>query len=177
MLQQQFTLILISVIMSKLLLFDFSATDDWSAWEIENDVVMGGNSTSKLERSADGNAIFKGSISLENDGGFASIQYHFAPKNIRGYSKVLIRLKGDGKDYQFRTKADLKEKASYIYTFKTSGEWETIEVPLNEMKPMFRGEEMDLPNFSADEIQEARFLIGNKKAEDFILEIEKIELR
>lgn len=177
MFQQPYALILIPFIMSRLLIFDFSSTDDWSGWEIENDVVMGGNSSSTLERSVEGNAIFKGTVSLEDDGGFASIQYHFEPKDIKGFEKALILLKGDGKEYQFRIKSDLKEKASYIYTFKTTGEWQTVEVPLNEMKPMFRGEKMDLPNFSADKIQEVRFLIGNKKAEDFRLEIDQIELR
>lgn len=176
MLQQQFIFLLIALIMNKLLLFDFSATDDWSSWEIENDVVMGGTSSSSLESSPAGNAIFAGKVSLENNGGFASLQYHFPSKNIRGYKKALIFLKGDGNPYQFRMKANLRDKASYIYTFKTTGEWETIEVPLNEMEPVFRGEQLDLPNFNAESIQEVRFLIGNKKAENFRLEINKIEL-
>ncbi|MBZ9631300.1 CIA30 family protein [Salegentibacter sp. LM13S] len=162
--------------MSKLLLFDFSATTDWSAWKIQNDVVMGGNSSSKLERSDDGNAIFKGSVSLENNGGFASVQYHFPSKNIEGYKKALITLKGNGKSYQFRMKSNLNDRASYIYTFKTTGDWQTVEVPLKEMEPVFRGRKLDLPNFSAETIQEIRFLIGNKIAEDFRLEIDKIEL-
>ncbi len=162
--------------MNKLLLFDFSAADDWSGWEIENDVVMGGNSSSYLERGDEGHAVFKGSVSLENNGGFASLQYHFDTKNIDGYKKALILLKGDGKSYQFRMKSNLRDKASYIYTFKTSGDWETIEIPLKEMEPVFRGNKLNLPNFSAETIQEVRFLIGNKKAEDFRLEIRKIEL-
>ena len=176
MLQQQCFLFLIILTMSKLLLFDFSATSNWSAWEVENDVVMGGNSTARLERSEAGNAIFTGHVSLENNGGFASVQYHFPSKNIKGYKKALILLKGDGKSYQFRMKANLQDRASYIYTFKTTGEWQTIEVPLKEMEPVFRGRKLDLPNFSAESIQEVRFLIGNKKAEDFRLEIDKIEL-
>ena len=118
MIQQQHFLILIPLIMSRLLLFDFSSTDDWSGWEVENDVVMGGNSSSKLERSIEGNAVFKGNVSLENNGGFASVQYHFAPKNIKGYKKALIILKGDGKDYQFRIKSNLRDRASYVYTIK-----------------------------------------------------------
>lgn len=162
--------------MSKLLLFDFSATDDWSNWEVENDVVMGGNSSSKLEKSEEGNALFTGTVSLENNGGFASLQSHFPSKNIKGYKKAFIRLKGDGKNYQFRMKSNLRGRASYVYTFKTTGKWETIEVPLEEMKPVYRGRDLDLPNFSADEIQEIRFLIGNKKEEKFQLEISKIEL-
>lgn len=163
--------------MSSLLLFDFSNSPDWSVWQIENDVVMGGKSASKLSRSTEGNAIFTGDVSLENNGGFASMQYHFEPKEIKAYAKAVIRLKGDGKEYQFRIKADLNERAAYIYTFKTSGEWQTIEIPLNKLEPSYRGNKLDQPNFNANKIQEIRFLIGNGKAEKFSLEIDKIELR
>lgn len=163
--------------MESLLMFDFSKNTDWSVWEIENDVVMGGNSTANLSRSEEGNAIFTGFVSLENNGGFASMQYHFEPKNIKGYKMAVIRLKGDGKQYQFRIKADLREKASYVYDFQTSGEWQTIEIPLNKMEPTYRGNSLDLPNFRADQLQEIRFMIGNGKAENFKIEIDKIELK
>ena len=176
MLQHKFFLILTALMMNKLILFDFSASDDWSGWEIENDVVMGGNSNSSLKKSGEGNAIFKGSVSLENNGGFASVQNHFPSRDIQGYTKALIVLKGDGKAYQFRTKSNLNDRASYIYTFETTGDWETVEVPLKEMVPVYRGERLELPNFPAHTIQEIRFLIGNKKTEDFRLEIKKIEL-
>ncbi|HET8858787.1 CIA30 family protein [Marivirga sp.] len=162
--------------MSKLLLFDFSSTGDWSNWEVENDVVMGGRSSSNLESSAEGNAIFTGTVSLENNGGFASLQYHFPTKDIKGYTKAIIFLKGDGKKYQFRMKSNLKERASYVYGFKTSGDWETVEIPLSEMEPVYHGRKLDIPNFPAEKIQEVRFLIGNNKEENFRLEIDKIEL-
>jgi NADH dehydrogenase [ubiquinone] 1 alpha subcomplex assembly factor 1 len=169
-------LFLITLLMKSLLLFNFGSSSDWSVWEIENDVVMGGISTSQLSRSEEGNAVFTGKVSLENNGGFASMQYHFSPKNITGYTKAVIRLKGDGKDYQFRIKADLKERADYIYTFKTTGEWQNIEIPLNQMEPSYRGDKLRQPNFNADQIQEIRFLIGNGRTEKFKLEIDKIEL-
>ncbi len=176
MLQHNFSLLIIALLMNKLLIFDFSTAENWSGWEVENDVVMGGKSNSTLEKSDEGNAIFKGEVSLENDGGFASIQYHFPTRNIEGYTKALISLKGDGKSYQFRMKSDLEEKASYIYTFETTGEWQTVEVPLKDMVPVFRGNKLDLPNFSAETLQEVRFLIANKRAEEFKLEVSKIEL-
>jgi NADH dehydrogenase [ubiquinone] 1 alpha subcomplex assembly factor 1 len=163
--------------MKSVLLFDFSSSSDWSGWAIQNDVVMGGESSSNLSRSAAGNAVFTGDVSLRNNGGFASLQSHFTPKDIRGYAKALIRLKGDGKHYQFRLKASLDERASYIYTFKTSGEWQTIEIPLNNMEPSYRGTKLDQPNFNANEMQEVRFLIGNGKEENFRLEIDKIALQ
>ena len=163
--------------MNKLVLFDFSATDDWSGWAIENDVVMGGRSSSQLQRSDDGNAIFKGEVSLENNGGFASVQYRFPSKDIQGYTTAVLRIKGDGKKYQFRIKENLQDRASYIYEFQTSVNWQTLEIPLNKMKPVYRGRDLDMPNFSASFIQEIRFLIGNKKPQEFRLEIDKIELQ
>ena len=168
---------LTTMITNSLLLFDFSSSSDWSGWEIQNDVVMGGKSSSDLSRSKEGNAVFTGDVSLRNNGGFASLQYHFTPKDIRGYDRAVIRLKGDGKEYQFRIKASLNERASYIYTFKTSGEWQTIEIPLNKMEPSYRGNKLDQPNFNANQMQEARFLIGNGKAENFRLEIDKLALQ
>lgn len=163
--------------MNTLLVFDFGSNPDWSAWEIENDTVMGGVSTSKLSRSEAGLAVFTGAVSLENNGGFASMQYHFPPKNISGYTKAVIRLKGDGKAYQFRIKANLRERASYIYSFQTTGEWQTVEIPLSQLEPTFRGYKLNQPNFNADQIQEVRFLIGNGKSENFRLEVDKIELQ
>lgn len=97
--------------------------------------------------------------------------------DISGYEKAIIRLKGDGKEYQFRIKANLNERASFINTFKTSGEWQVIEIPLNKMEPTYRGNKLNQPNFSANQIQEIRFMIGNGKAESFKLEIDKIELQ
>ena len=170
-------LFLTLIMMNSLLIFDFGASADWSVWEIENDVVMGGKSTSKISRSKSGHAIFTGDVSLDNNGGFASMQYHFKPMDISGYEKAIICLKGDGKEYQFRIKANLNERASFIHTFKTSGEWQTIEIPLNKMEPTFRGNKLNQPNFNAKQIQEVRFMIGNGKAESFRLEIDKIELQ
>lgn len=165
------------LMMNSLLIFDFGTSSDWSVWEIENDVVMGGKSKSKISRSESGHAIFTGEVSLDNNGGFASMQYHFNPKDISGYEKAIICVKGDGKEYQFRIKANLNERASFIKTFKTSGEWQTIEIPLNKMEPTFRGNKLNQPNFNAKQIQEVRFMIGNGKAESFRLEIDKIELQ
>ena len=169
--------LLTAMITNSLLLFDFSSSSDWSGWAIQNDVVMGGKSSSDLSRSKEGNAVFTGDVSLSNNGGFASLHYHFMPKDIRGYQRAVIRLKGDGKEYQFRIKASLNERASYIYTFKTNGDWQIIEIPLNKMEPSYRGNKLDQPNFNANQMQEVRFLIGNGKTENFRLEIDKLALQ
>lgn len=157
-------------------LFDFNASSDISSWRVVDDVVMGGRSSGQFGLDEEGNGIFSGEVSLENNGGFSSVRYLFDSKNIEGARKAVVRLKGDGKKYQFRIKAKARDYHSYIVDFTTSGEWETIEVLLTDMYPAFRGRKLSMPNFEADEIEEIRFLIGNKKPQSFKLLIDEIRL-
>jgi len=67
--------ILMSLIMatslSSLVLFDFTENKDTGNWMVVNDGVMGGLSKGTLTAGENGNAVFKGTISLENNGGFS----------------------------------------------------------------------------------------------------------
>ncbi|WP_338764847.1 CIA30 family protein [Bernardetia sp. ABR2-2B] len=160
-----------------ILIFDFNKTSDISDWKIVDDVVMGGRSNGKFYLNESGNGIFEGEVSLENNGGFSSLHYTFEKKNIADYKKVKIHLKGDGKRYQFRVKSNKSDRHSYVSYFRASGEWETITLDLSDMIPTFRGRRItELPNYEAKKMVEIAFLIGNKKEQNFKLEIDKIEL-
>lgn len=159
------------------LIFDFEKNINLQNWQVVDDVVMGGRSSGNFTLNSDGHGVFSGEVSLENNGGFSSVRYDFPEKkSVTEYSKIVITLKGDGKNYQFRVKAKSSEYYSYIAPFETSGEWEKVEIPLNKMYPSFRGRTLNKPNFSEDFIEELRFLIGNKKPQSFELIIDKIEL-
>ena len=160
-----------------LTIFDFNKNSGLSGWYVIDDGVMGGLSKGNFYLNSHGNAVFEGFVSLENNGGFSSVHYRFEPKNSKGYSKVVIRAKGDGKQYQLRIKTNASDPYSYISYFTTTGEWQTIEVPLSEMYPSYRGKKLDLPNYPGEAIEEIAFLIGNKRAENFRLEINKIALK
>lgn len=162
--------------MNSYVLVDFSPQTDLSSWRIVNDGVMGGLSKSQIDLTEEGHARFKGSVSLENNGGFAMVQYTFDTISIEGFTKFKIRLKGDGKSYQIRVKSKKEEYYSYIYPVNTSGEWESIEINLSEMYPAFRGRKLNIPNFSEPTLAQFAILIGNKKKEDFELQIDKIVL-
>ncbi len=158
-------------------IFDFTKDANLSNWRIVDDVVMGGRSDGDFKLNAEGHGVFSGKVSLENNGGFSSLRYDSKTIDVSNHTKVRITLKGDGKDYQFRVKANRNERYSYIKEFSTSGEWETITINLNQMHPAFRGRTLDYPNFDKNTIEELAFLIGNKKAENFKLLIDKIELQ
>ena len=144
-------------------------------WRIVNDGVMGGISSSKAINKDD-KIIFTGNVSLENNGGFASLRHRFIKKKIADYKKVVIHLKGDGKRYQFRAKTNKEDQQAYISYIETTGEWQTIEIMLSALEPTFRGRKLNMPNFPAEELEEVGFMIGNKVNENFELVIDKIVL-
>lgn len=157
--------------------FNFEKNADLSQWYIEEDQVMGGVSTGSISITDNGHGLFKGHVSLENNGGFSSVHYDLSKMKIEDYDTVSIRLKGDGKDYQFRISADDNDKFEYVKEFSTSGEWEEVKIPLKEFYPSYRGRKLDKPNFNHDYIDDIGILIGNKRNENFEILIDKIELK
>jgi NADH dehydrogenase [ubiquinone] 1 alpha subcomplex assembly factor 1 len=163
--------------MASQIIFDFNKSSNIKNWIVIDDVVMGGKSSGSFKLNSDGYGVFVGDISLENNGGFSSVRYRFEKILINKSTKISVRIKGDGKKYQFRIKSNSGDYYSYISPFSTTGEWQEIEIPLKEMYPSFRGRKLDQPNFSNDAIEEITFLIGNKNKEKFQLLIDKIELK
>lgn len=170
------SVIILALSLNAITIFDFNKKSNLSKWRIIDDVVMGGQSSGKFYLNADGFGIFEGYVSLENNGGFSSIRYQPNKINLKDHKKIRIKLKGDGKNYQFRVKSNRNDYFSYIYNFKTTGEWEIIEISLDELYPSFRGRKLNYTNFSSKLIEEIGFLVGNKENESFKLIIDKIEL-
>ena len=160
-----------------MLIYNFNSRSNLRNWHVIDDVVMGGRSAGNMDINTKGHGVFSGEVSLENNGGFSSVRYQFLEKNVGDYAKVLLRVKGDGKLYQFRVKSDKNQRYSYIATFPTSGDWETIEIELKAMYPAFRGMRLNMSNYPAEKLAEIAILFGNKKNESFRLEIDEISLK
>ena len=170
------TQLLLSLLMSQEI-FNFKKSSDVSGWMVVDDIVMGGRSSGFFRLDKDGHGVFTGEVSLENNGGFSSVRYDFDSMQTNKYEKIKIRLRGDGKEYQFRIKNKASDYVSFVTSFETTGEWQEIEIELKEMYPSFRGRLLDQPNFSFDSFESISFLIGNNKQENFHLLIDSIYLK
>ena len=149
------------------MLIDFSSADERDQWRIINDGVMGGVSQSEIVFSDEGTAIFQGTVSLENNGGFASTRTIPRSYNIGDYSGLVMRVKGDGQQYQVRLHTDDRfDGVSYRHHFETQSDtWMTIRIPFREFVPVFRGRILnDVPPVSPEQIQQIGFLIADKQA-------------
>ena len=144
-------------------------------WGIVNDGVMGGISQSNIYLNEVNNIIFAGNVSLENNGGFASIRRGFDGNQLKEASKFLLRVKGDGSIYKFRLTMK-GSYANYSADFKTTkDQWMNIEIPVENFKPYYFGRSIRAPKLKANKVNSMGILISDKQEGDFLLEIEYIK--
>ena len=159
------------------LIYNFQKDASTAGWRVVDDSVMGGLSQGKLVTNDAGHGVYSGTVSIENNGGFSSLRYRFDSKSVTASTTIVLRLKGDGKRYQFRVKDKKGQYHSYITYFETTDQWQDIEIKLADMYPSYRGRKLSIPNFNHNQIEELAILIGNKKAESFALTIDRIEMK
>ena len=145
-------------------------------WNIVNDDVMGGISTSYLSVSDEKNLIFNGNLSLENNGGFASSRLGLKKNILKGVKSLTIRIKGDGNSYKLRLSQD-NRRASYSANFESvNNEWVEINIPIEDFIATWRGYTYtDYPSIQTDRIISLGLQISDKQEGKFKLEIDYIK--
>lgn len=148
-------------------------------WRIVNDGVMGGLSSSNVIVNEDNKIVFKGNISLENNGGFASLRSPVKNYNFEKFSGIELRMKGDGKRYSISMK-ETDYFTGYFYTtsFETKKEgWIVVQIPFDDFKLYYYGKETGSDmNIPLNNIKEISLLIGDKQKGSFNAEIDYISL-
>lgn len=159
--------------------FDFGKNQAVKKWVVINDGVMGGLSTGKVSYT-NNSMVFKGKISLDNNGGFASIRTNWGKWDLSKFSKVKMRVKTNGRKYAFFLEID---RRFYLPTYKhdvttKKGEWEVLEFSLKDFYKSVMGKPTGdkVTNEKLSQIIRMGFILFDKKAGDFSLEVDYIEL-
>ena len=159
---------------SEKMIFDFQGRTNSTKWQVVNDDVMGGVSTSQFQLLTNGGAIFSGVDSLENNGGFASVRSTPVRENLNGTDALVLRVRGDGRRYKFTVRTEAGFNAlNYQAEFTTKrGEWEEHRLAFKDFMPTFRGRVLtDVPPLIPSKITSVGLLISDKKAGPFRLEM------
>lgn len=157
---------------------DFTDVQEAQRWCVVNDGVMGGISRGGIESSKNGTAIFSGWLSLENNGGFASIRRRIDRQSLKGCSCLILKVKGDGRIYQFRVRTDGQfDGIAYRALFATNNQaWQSITLFFDHFSASYRGRGVPgAPALCAEDIQQISFLIAEKQPGLFRLEIAEIK--
>jgi hypothetical protein len=141
---------------------------------------MGGLSESTLRRSTQNESwIFRGNLSLENNGGFASIRSPQKEYDFRNFRGIEIKVRGDGKDYGISLSEDYYFTGFYYhYSFSTRpDEWMTIQLNFDQFLPQYFGKPFEYSRkVDLDEIKEISLIIGEKQSGPFQIEFDSIKL-
>lgn len=154
-------------------LFDFHHTESSDAWQIVNDDVMGGISRSRFYVT-NSLAVFRGEVSLENNGGFASVRSRPLKTPLAEADAFVIRVRGDGRQYKFTARMDNAfDGPVYQAVFRTrQGEWEEHTLPLRQFVPSYRGRQLPgEPPLQAPKVSSVGFLISDKQEGPFQLTV------
>lgn len=157
-------------------LYDFStASSTREAWTAVNDGVMGGVSAGLSRLSSDGVLEFIGSVSLDNNGGFASIRSNSNLVDLSSYDGITLRVRGDGKTYTFGITTDVFIPAgAYETKFDTAddGAWQELYFPFEAFEATAFGNRIR-GSRPLDPAQIRRFslLIADKQVGPFRLEV------
>ena len=162
-----------------MLLFDFSDPHTANAWQAIDDRVMGGLSRSTLRHDPAGHAVFEGTVSLERNGGFASVRSSPAALGLPGAVACVIEIRGDNKQFKLSVLTDDGvDSLNYQAGFTPSGTvWQTLHLPLAAFRASFRGREIPgAPALNVARIRQVGLMIAARQAGPFALDIRRISL-
>lgn len=146
-------------------------------WYPVNDGVMGGISRSRLQQEDGAPGVFSGTLSLANNGGFASVRTLLPKQDLSACAGIQLRVRGDGRTYQLRFRTnDRFDGPAYRALFETRADtWTTVRLPFTAFKPTFRGRVLSgYPPLDTGSLRQLTIMLADKQAGPFRLEIEAI---
>jgi hypothetical protein len=162
-----------------MLLFDFRDPAAVNAWSAIDDRVMGGVSRSRLRHDPAGHAVFEGEVSLQRNGGFASVRSSTGARGKPGAEACAIEVRGAAKQFKLSLLTDDGfDGLNYQCSFAPGGpDWQTISLALTAFRANFRGRDVPgAPALDPARIRQVGLMISAKQAGPFALDIRRISL-
>jgi NADH dehydrogenase [ubiquinone] 1 alpha subcomplex assembly factor 1 len=145
-------------------LFDFTRTDARKEWQTVNDGVMGGVSEGKFKITDTKTLEFFGKLSLENNGGFASVRTRAKKIGLEKGDTLVAKVRGDGREYSLNLYLNKPLIAfSYRATVQTkNNEWIEVKLPLDKFQATSFGRPVrDAGPVDPQEVNGLGFLLGS----------------
>jgi monofunctional biosynthetic peptidoglycan transglycosylase len=160
-------------------LVDFAGPEAAQQWQAVNDGVMGGVSDGRFTITDDNTLEFSGTLSLENNGGFASVRTKATDLDIEAGDTLVVRVKGDGREYVLNLYTKSRRMAfSYRAPLPTTkDEWTEVRVPLEDFIPTAFGRRVQgMGPVGPDQINGLGFMLSDKKPGKFRMQVESVKV-
>ena len=161
-------------------LFEFTGPEAAQKWQAVNDGVMGGVSDGRFKITTDNTLEFFGTLSLENNGGFASVRTRPTDLNIKAGDTLVVRVKGDGREYVLTIYTKSRRMAfSYRAPLPTTkDEWTDVAIPLADFIPTAFGRQVQgMGPVEPSQINGLGFMLSDKKPGTFRMQVEWVKVK
>ncbi len=159
-------------------LFDFTDAEVAKVWHTVNDDVMGGISVGQCNISDRQTLEFFGNISLQNNGGFASVRTVAQELGLVLGDTLIVKVRGDGREYALNLYLK-KSKIAFAYRATvptTKDQWVELKLPLASFEANSFGNPVrGAGPVDPTDINALGFLLSDKQAGPFKLEIVSIQ--
>jgi monofunctional biosynthetic peptidoglycan transglycosylase len=140
---------------------------------------MGGVSEGKFKITDAKTMEFFGTLSLANNGGFASVRTKPKTLSLEKGDTLVAKVRGDGREYMLNLYPN-KQRTAYSYRASVQtkkDEWIEVKIPLDKFEATSFGQMVkNAGAVKPAEISAIGFMLGDKKAGTFKLEIEWIKV-
>lgn len=155
-------------------IMDFSDEQAVADWYAIDDRIMGGASESSPAYVAGSGLRFSGEVSLENNGGFASIRSGALDLDLGTATGLVLRVRGDGRRYKLSLRTDSYfDGISYQAEFSPeAGCWCDVPLPFDVFVATHHGQRLStVAPMDPSHIESIGIFIANRTAESFCLDI------
>lgn len=117
--------------------------------------------------------LFEGEVSLDNNGGFASMR---GPVRFPAQSAaLLVTVRGDGQRYKLTLKLDDSTSTpQYQAAFVAPREWQTLRFEAADFAASYRGRAIVAPIVRFVDVQYIGLLISDKQSGPFKIELKDV---
>lgn len=160
-------------------LYEFGSAAAVAEWSAIDDGVMGGMSRSRMRHDPAGHAVFEGIVSLERNGGFASVRAQPGDVARVGATHYVLVVQGDGKRYKLSLRCDDDfDGLSHQIAFEPpAGKWATVQLPVAAFQPTFRGRKVvGAPPLDPGRLRQVGLMIADRQAGTFSLAVRSISV-
>lgn len=160
-------------------LLEFAGPGAAANWQAVNDGVMGGVSDGRFTITGENTLEFFGTLSLENNGGFASVRTKPTDFDIKAGDSLVVRVKGDGREYVLTIYTKSRRMAfSYRAPLPTTkDEWREVEIPLADFIPTAFGRRVQgMGPVDPDQINGLGFMLNDKQPGKFQMQVEWLKV-
>jgi hypothetical protein len=145
-----------------------------------HDTVMGGRSEGAIEKASDPTGLrFHGSLSLANNGGFASVEFKLAESlSELPLSGIQLNAAGDGRNYQLRLKTpNIPRGAAYVAKFESSTDTTQYHFQLTSFVAQYRGRPLThVPKLNFSDVSHISLMLADKDSGPFSIVLYSIAL-